>query len=276
MHRGLRTRIIERPGSTLHPAGVDALLTQARGVAASLGGSPLDYGPLSGRKEWLDRAVVTVVEDVATSRAVGISAMVILDCALRGRSVPVMHVGLTIVSPGYRNRGVCWRLTGFTIAILLLRNRLRPFWVSNVSQVPSAIGMFCEAMSNVYPWPTSNSPAPYDHLTLARQLMTRYRAAFGVGDDARFDSRRFVIENAYTGGSDSLKKTFGQAPRHRSEHFNDACARELNYERGDDFLQIGRMSVGAGLRIAFRALRASFAAAASVPVRLTPQGESLR
>ena len=70
-HRGLRTRIIERPGLTLPREGVGALLAQAREVAASLGGSPLDYGPLSGRKEWLDRAVVTVVEDVATSRAVG-------------------------------------------------------------------------------------------------------------------------------------------------------------------------------------------------------------
>lgn len=253
----MRTRIVERPGLTLRPDQLADLLSQAREVASSLGGLALAYGPLSGEKEWLDRAIFTLVEDLATGRPVGLSAMVILDCELGARTVPVVHIGLTIVSPEYRGQGVSWRLTGFTIAMVLLRNGLRPYWVSNVSQVPSAIGMFCEAMSNVHPWPGSEGPPPQDHLELARGLMGQHRAAFGVGDDARFDERRFVIENAYTGGSEGLKKAFGVAPAHRDSFINDACQRELDYERGDDFLQIGRMSVGAGLRTAFRALRGS-------------------
>ena len=38
--------------------------------------------------------------------------------------------------------------------------------------------------------------------------MRRHRAVFGVGDEAGFDEARFVITDAYTGGSDALKKTF--------------------------------------------------------------------
>jgi hypothetical protein len=61
--------------------------------------------------------------------------------------------------------------------------------------------------------------------------MRRHRAVFGVGDEAGFDEARFVITNAYTGGSDALKKSLETAPRHRGERYNAFCARELDYER---------------------------------------------
>jgi hypothetical protein len=66
---------------------------------------------------------------------------------------------------------------------------------------------------------------------------------FGVGDDAGFEEARFVITNAYTGGSDALKKTFEVAPKHRNEIYNAFCARELDYIRGDDLLQLGRIDL---------------------------------
>ena len=68
---------------------------------------------------------------------------------------------------------------------------------------------------------------------------------FGVGDEAGFDEARFVITDAYTGGSDALKKTFEEAPKHRDAKYADFCARELDYDRGDDVLQIGRIDLAA-------------------------------
>ena len=78
--------------------------------------------------------------------------------------------------------------------------------------------------------------------------MRDYRAVFGVGADAGFDEPRFVITNAYTGGSDALKKSFEAAPKHRDDAYNDFCARELDYTRGDDVLQIGRIDLAAARR----------------------------
>ena len=60
--------------------------------------------------------------------------------------------------------------------------------------------------------------------------------------------RRFVITNAYTGGSDALKKTFEAAPKHRDEQYNAFCARELDYARGDDVLQLGRIDLAGARR----------------------------
>jgi hypothetical protein len=78
--------------------------------------------------------------------------------------------------------------------------------------------------------------------------MAQHRAVFGVGADAGFDEARFVITNAYTGGSDALKKTFESAPKHRNEQYNDFCARELDYARGDDVLQLGRIDLAGARR----------------------------
>jgi hypothetical protein len=78
--------------------------------------------------------------------------------------------------------------------------------------------------------------------------MSRHRAVFGVGAEAGFDETRFVITNAYTGGSDALKKTFEAAPKHRDEQYNAFCARELDYARGDDVLQLGRIDLAGARR----------------------------
>ena len=51
--------------------------------------------------------------------------------------------------------------------------------------------------------------------------------------------------NYYTGGSDDLKKTLEQCAKHRDPEINEICERELDYDRGDDFVQIGQLSIGA-------------------------------
>ena len=124
-----------------------------------------------------------------------------------------------------------------------MKNGFRPYWISNVTQVPAVVGMVCEAAANVYPSPDEGARRTFDHAVLAREIMRRHRAAFGVGEEAIFDADRSVILNAYTGGSDHLKKTWAEAPRHRDERFNELCRRSLDYERGDDFLQLGQVNL---------------------------------
>jgi hypothetical protein len=124
-------------------------------------------------------------------------------------------------------------------------------WVSNVTQVPSIIGRVADIFSDVYPRPAARCRPPADHLVLASQIMKHHRAAFGVGNEAMFDENRFVIQNAYTGGSNNLKKTFAEVQKHRNNAYNEFCARELDYARGDDFLQIGRVDVNALCRQLF-------------------------
>jgi len=153
-----------------------------------------------------------------------------------------------MVDPDERGRGLSWVLYGLTALVLFARDGWRAKWISNVTQVPSVVGMVSQTFSDVFPSPHPDARRSFAHLQLARGIMSRHRAVFGVGEEAGFDETRFVITNAYTGGSDALKKTFDVAPKHRDEQYNAFCARELDYARGDDVLQLGRIDLAGARR----------------------------
>jgi hypothetical protein len=245
---GLYSRIVERPGVGLTRGDLEALIADVRAIAHSvLGDRDLAYGIFSGDPETLSRTVLTVVYEKQTRRPVAFNALAILNTDLGGRPVEVLHLGLVMVRPDVRGSGLSATLYGLTCVLLFVRRQCRPVWVSSVTQVPAVVGMVAETFSDVWP----GRPAvrrSFQHERLARQIMGRWRHAFGVGEEAGFDAERFVITDAYTGGSDELKKTFEVAAKHREAVYNDLCADELDYERGDDLLQIGQIDMRAAGR----------------------------
>lgn len=199
----------------------------------------------SADRERLSRAIVTLISEEGTGRPVAFNALSVMQVELDGVPVDVTRLGLVMVDPEARGQGLSWVLYGLTTLVLFLRDGLRPRWISNVTQVPSVVGMVSETFSEVYPSPRLEARQSFVHLQLARGIMRDHRSVFGVGGDAGFDENRFVITDAYAGGSDALKKTFDEAPKHRDPQYAEFCARELNYERGDDVLQIGRIDLAA-------------------------------
>lgn len=252
-HAGLVTRIVESPGRSLPQAELDELVTQLRTVAGkTLPAGSLTYGIFSGERERLARAVVTLISDEATGEPLAFNALSIMDVELDGETVEVTHLGLVMIDPDVQGRGLSWVLYGLTTLVLFARGGWRPRWISNVTQVPAVFGMVSETFSDVFPSPQPTARQSFAHLQLARGIMCAHRAVFGVGAEAGFDEARFVITDAYTGGSDALKKTFDAAPKHRDQRYNSFCARELDYARGDDVLQIGRIDLAGARRYLFR------------------------
>ena len=252
--REYRVRIIERPGTTLGERELDQLQTQCREVVnACLAGESLDYGLFAqGSTAW-ERSVITLVTRRGDGRAVAFNAMPMLAVHQAGEPAQVLHLGLVMVDPAERSGGLSWILYGLTCFALFLRQRMRPLWVSSVTQVPAVVGMVSETFSSVYP-AQSGTRQNFTHRHFAHQIMERHRDAFGVGEDAGFDIDRQVITDAYTGGSDNLKKSFDVATKHRRDVYNDYCRRELDYTRGDDVLQIGAIDLAAGQRFLSRSV----------------------
>jgi len=247
------TRIVESPGLSLPPDDLDALVAQLREVAAkTLPQDNLTYGVFSGEPERLKHAIITLISDEDTGQPIAFNALSMMDVVLDGEPVQVTHLGIVMVDPDVRGQGLSWVLYGLTAMVLFARDGLRPKWISNVTQVPAVVGMVGDTFSEVYPSPQQESRRSFAHLQLARGIMARHRAVFGVGAEAGFDEERFVITAAYTGGSDALKKTFEVAPKYRNAIYNEFCLRELDYGRGDDLLQIGRIDLAAARRYLLR------------------------
>ena len=264
-HSGLQTRIIESPGRSLSQPDLDALVADLRSVAGkTLPAGSLTYGIFSGERERLARAIVTLISEQAIGRPIAFNALSVMSVELDGEPQQVTHLGLVMVDPDVQGQGLSWVLYGLTTLVLFARDGLRPKWISNVTQVPAVFGMVCDTFSDVFPSPNakafssevaagsrqenasnqkSTARQSFAHLQLARGIMRDHRAVFGVGSEAGFDEGRFVITDAYTGGSDALKKSYDVAPKHRDEQYNSFCARELNYDRGDDVLQLGRIDL---------------------------------
>ena len=245
----ISARIIERPGLWMDPEAASRIVEDLRAIArATVPGETLDYGVLTGSQERLEHAILTVLYDNTTKQPVAFNALSVMDVTLHGRDAEVVHLGLVMVDPALRSHGLSWVLYGLTCLVLFVRRQLRPLWLSNVTQVPAIVGMVSETFSEVFPIPGPAAHCSFEHLVLARDIMGRHRAVFGVGDDAGFDESRFVITNAYTGGSDNLKKSFDVAPKHRDAVYNEFCRQQLDYERGDDVLQLCRLDLAAAQR----------------------------
>ncbi len=250
---GLSCRVFECPSRTLPETELQQLVADLQSIAAC-NPEPLKYGVFSNDPHALDNRIVTIIYDQRLRRPAAFSALCYLPIWHRSFNIRVLHMGLSIVHPLYRQRGFTHLLYALTLSLVLLHHRFRSFWISHVTQVPSAVGMLCEACNHVYPSPDTVLPTPL-HSVIADTIMRDYRHEFGVGSEAIFDKQSQIIKNSYTGGSDGLKKSFAEVPKHRNQKYNRMCQDALDYDRGDDFLLIGQWSTLATLRYMLNKIR---------------------
>jgi len=244
-------RIMERPGLWMSDQALADLTADLRRVASkTLADGALTYGVFAGDRDRMKETIITLVS-LRDGTPIAFNALAVMAVDTQPDATDVLHLGLVMVDPDQRSGGLSWVLYGLTCFLLFVRNQFRPLWISNVTQVPAVVGMVSEMFSDIWPKPQAERRT-LTHVMLARRIMDHHRFVFGVGEDAGFDEERFVITNAYTGGSDDLKKTWDAAPKHRDDVYNAFCKTELDYARGDDVLQLGRMDMPAIRRYLMR------------------------
>lgn len=201
-----------------------------------------DYGVLKAEKDDLKNRIITIGYDRKSKKPVGFSAQIYLNVPVGMSIIQVLHLGLVYVTPTYQKKSLLGLLYILPNILLLMKRGFRPLWTSNVSQVPSVIGVVADYYQNVFPNPIYQTRQTLLHKSLGRGIMKYYRKAFGTGEDAVYDPEKQIIYNSYTGGSDNLKKKFDECPKYRDNKVNIFCEEHLNYIRGDDFLQLGLLS----------------------------------
>ena len=241
---GETVHILEKPEYLLDEIEQKSLREEifALSLKCTPNNQALDYGIFNdpNHNNILNQCILTLIRDNNSNNLIAFNCLPLLDLTLKNKPIYFVHLGLVMIDPDYRSKGLLYILYGLTVVIMFCRKRLAPIWVSNVTQVPAVVGSFSEGFNNVFPNALYNSRRSFDHLSLVRQIMLNHTHVFGVGNDAEFDEKTFIIKNAYTGGSDNLLKTWNQVTKYRNDSVNDFCQKHLNYDRGDDFIQIGK------------------------------------
>jgi hypothetical protein len=233
--------IYDRPGLWMDDARLGRLQDDIASVARAAVPGDLRYGVLLRERRPFENRLIVVGRQTPSGEVVGFNALPWLAVKLPGRAVTVMHMGLLIIHPRHQRQGLQGLLYGLGAFNAYHRSKERPLYISNVTEVPAVFGAVCDQLRDPYPHYARRDPPPPAYRQLAEAIVEQHRHEFGVGPEARFDAERFVIAGSYTGGSDALKKAFDGAPRYRVDACNAFCRAELDYARGDDFLQIGQM-----------------------------------
>jgi len=214
-------------------------------VASAAIPGALNYGVFLPRREPYSNRLIVLARHRVRGEPVGFNAMPRLELTVDGGPLTVLHLGLLVIQPKYQRQGFQGLLYGLGGFSSLNRIPGARAWISNVTEVPAVFGAVADNFIDVFPHYGRSGPPPPMHRKIAEAIMAGHRHEFGVGPEAGFDSERFVIQGSYTGGSDALKKTFDSAPKYRVAEANAFCDTQLDYRRGDDFLQIGAFDLTA-------------------------------
>jgi hypothetical protein len=230
--------IYNKPGLNLKATELETLHQEILGLAMEcLDGIP-DYQCLSGKKSEYDRLIIAVSRNEEGSMD-GFCSSYILDAEDEGN---ILHLGLTCVSPRARGLGLTHKLTSKVITTYLLRySLLKPAWVSNVACVLSSLGNVAMHFEDVYPSPFMEKPSK-QHIKLAKLIDQNFRHELYINHDAVFSPETFVFEKSVTGTmfekSEEDRKFY-----HRDSQLNNFYKEMIDFQNGDEVLQIGKVSL---------------------------------
>jgi hypothetical protein len=201
------------------------------------------YGPLLPGRENLRNKLITIAYDKKTGKPAGFCAQTHIELQNSNNPLIVTHLGLVYIDPAFQKKGMASILYVLPNVLNYIRMGMRPYWISSVTQVPAVVGMVSKHYAYVYPSCEEGNYQSAEQYLIGKEIMKSHRHVFGVGEDAEYDAKKQIILNAYTGGSDNLKKSFEESSKYRDEKYNDLCKNSLDYDRGDDFLQLGKLNV---------------------------------
>ena len=107
--------------------------------------------------------------------------------------------------------------------------------------VLSSLGNVALNFEDVYPSPFLKRPST-DHIELAQYIAKHHRGHFFVGEDVLFDDKSFVFKGSVKGNVFE-KSEHDQRFYHRNQNLTHYYLKRLNFEHGDELMQIGKVGL---------------------------------
>lgn len=233
----LNIRLHHRPGLSMGATELKSLHEELCDVARTCLDELPNYQCLTGKREEFSRLLIAVARD-EHGKMMGFCSAYLLES---GDATPILHLGLTCVRPETRGKSLTHKLTlKLVVGHLLRTSWFKPVWVSNVACVLSSLGNVGLNFEEVYPSPFMDEPSD-KHRYFARLISQRYRWELLIPSTSTFDERNFVFQGSVKGTA--FEKEGGDRRYfHRQEWVNDFYRGLLDFHRGDEVLQIGKIS----------------------------------
>jgi len=243
-----RLQFVDRPGWSLQGHALQRLVQELRETAATCFDEVPPYQAMSGTRDELCDKVLSVARR-RDGRMAGFCSTVLLPVPGVGE---VLHLGLTCVRPEDRGAGLTHLLTQKVVAGYLIRHRpLGRLWVSNCAAVLSSLGNVALHFENVHPSPLLRQAPSDKHVRIARAIAARYREKMFVHARAQFDESRFVFRGSVK-GTVFQKAKDDRRYHHRNGALNSFYSRLMDFENGDEVLQVGYVSTLSTVKYAYR------------------------
>jgi hypothetical protein len=178
--RGLFLRAFFMPGKWMSDLQLQRLRGELEWITHNGLDRRPDYGIFLDRRGPFENRIITLIYDKKKRIPVAFSAMPVVDIRLNGEPDTVVHLGLIVIDRRYRRKGLQFALYFPTLVGQLIRNRFRPFFVTNVSQTPAIVGAVADCFLDTYPHYDLRRRPPESHLEVAREMLQVGRVTSGL------------------------------------------------------------------------------------------------
>ncbi len=230
-----RIQFLYKPGLQLSERDARSIIGKIRATAATCFDEVPEYQVMKGGKKELSDKILAIAWK-SDGTIAGFCSTLELDVKEVGK---VLHLGLTCVRPECRSAGLTSILTKKAVVGYLLRNRLiGKLWITNCAAVLSSLGSVSLNFEGVYPSPFDKPIPTKKHRDIAEAIDRYYRESIFINDYAVFDRNAFVFRKSVH-NTMFQKKAEDERYHHRMEHINGFYRRLMNFEEGDEVLQVG-------------------------------------
>ncbi len=263
-----RIQYLYRPGLKLNDQQRAELVEHFRDCASTCFDEIPDYQVMRGTQEELSDKVIAVAWRKSDGRMAGFCSTILIPVTGVGN---VMHLGLTCVRPEDRSSGLTHILTHKAVAGYLFRRKpLGRVWITNCAAVLSSLGNVALHFEKIYPAPSGNMMPSKTHMKIAKEISETCRDAIYIHDHAEFDPVHFVFRGSV---EDTVFQKDEEDERfhHRNCELNDYYLSIMDFDNGDEVLQIGYASPLTGLKHMYhKAVRCRKQAVSKRPMRQLP------
>jgi hypothetical protein len=227
------------PGKYLSEEKRTKLTAELRSVASQCFDETPHYQVLTGDREEYERAVITLARN-KQGKLIGFVSALVLKVEEVGN---VLHLGLTCVAPEARGLKLTHKLTSkMLMSYLFKESPLTETWITNCACVLSSLGNVALYFEDLYPSPYGVEVPSMTHVNIAKEVDRKYRGPIAINDTAKFNLSTFIFEASVEGttfSKDSNDLRFHHRDQALTRYYQDI----LDFERGDEVLQVGKVSL---------------------------------